>query len=89
MGDNSSSAAAEIASAVAKSDAGQEATPSSLESTPERETEAVQDPALPQKRKGGRKPVRLLCIVSRQLYFCSNVTGNYGRANEVQDLCYL
>lgn len=52
-------AAEQVASAVAKSDAGQEATPSSLESTPDRETEAVQDPAQPQKRKGGRKPVRL------------------------------
>lgn len=51
----------EIASAVVKSDAGQEATPSSLESSPERETEIVQDPAQPQKRKGGRKPVRCSC----------------------------
>lgn len=59
IGDNSTAGAAEVASAVTKSDAGQEATPSSLESTPERETEIVQDPAQPQKRKGGRKPVRL------------------------------
>ncbi|KAL1297112.1 hypothetical protein AAFC00_004692 [Neodothiora populina] len=56
MGD-SIVAANEVATAVAKSDAGQEATPSSLESTPERETEIVQDPAQPQKRKGGRKPI--------------------------------
>lgn len=59
MGDNVAAATAEVASAVTKIDAGQEATPSSLESTPERETEIVQDPAQPQKRKGGRKPVRL------------------------------
>ena len=60
MGDNSTTiATGEVASAIIKSDAGQEATPSSLESSPEREAEIVQDPAQPQKRKGGRKPVRL------------------------------
>ena len=34
-------------------------TPSSIESTPEHDTiaEASQEPAQPQKRKGGRKPV--------------------------------
>lgn len=38
-----------------------EATPSSLESTPEQEAgpEPTQEPAQPQKRKGGRKPVSL------------------------------
>ena len=36
-------------------------TPSSLESTPEPEVgaEPSQEPAQPQKRKGGRKPVRI------------------------------
>jgi hypothetical protein len=41
-------------------------TPSSIESTPDpeqeqdaaAETAGIQEPALPQKRKGGRKPVR-------------------------------
>lgn len=58
MSDNSISAGIDAAAAISKSDAGQEATPSSLESTPEPDTEIVQDPAQPQKRKGGRKPVR-------------------------------
>lgn len=60
MGDNSTMAATDAANAIRdKSDAGQEATPSSLESTPEPSTtDIVQDPAQPQKRKGGRKPVR-------------------------------
>lgn len=66
MGDNSTTVATgEVASAMIKSDAGQEATPSSLESSPEREAEIVQDPAQPQKRKGGRKPVRLSHTVLR------------------------
>lgn len=64
MGDNNNSttqmAATDAASAIRDhGDAGQEATPSSLESSPEPSTtEIVQDPAQPQKRKGGRKPVR-------------------------------
>lgn len=39
-----------------------EGTPSSIESTPEQEAgvEPSQEPAQPQKRKGGRKPVRLI-----------------------------
>ncbi|KAG9582508.1 hypothetical protein KCU77_g18251, partial [Aureobasidium melanogenum] len=52
-------AASDVASAIRDNgDAGQEATPSSLESTPEPSTtEIVQDQAQPQKRKGGRKPI--------------------------------
>ncbi|THW89447.1 hypothetical protein D6D12_01280 [Aureobasidium pullulans] len=63
MGDNNNSttqmAATDAASAIRDhGDAGQEATPSSLESSPEPSTtEIVQDPAQPQKRKGGRKPI--------------------------------
>lgn len=63
MGDNNHSttqmAATDIANAIRDhGDAGQEATPSSLESSPEPSTnDIVQDPAQPQKRKGGRKPI--------------------------------
>ncbi|GAB7353074.1 hypothetical protein MBLNU459_g3622t1 [Dothideomycetes sp. NU459] len=57
MSDNSFSVGPDAVAAISKSDAGQEATPSSLESTPERDTEIVQDQAQPQKRKGGRKPI--------------------------------
>lgn len=69
MGDNNiDAAAAEVASAIRDTtDAGQEATPSSLESTPEPSTnEIVQDQAQPQKRKGGRKPVRRDIIPSQE-----------------------
>ncbi|KAI4789238.1 hypothetical protein E4T44_13312, partial [Aureobasidium sp. EXF-8845] len=65
MGDNNHSttqmAATDIANAIRDhGDAGQEATPSSLESSPEPSTnDIVQDPAQPQKRKGGRKPPKI------------------------------
>lgn len=66
MGDtDNSSAAASISTAdemagISKIEPGREDTPSSIESTPEPSADAdtaAQDPALPQKRKGGRKPV--------------------------------
>ncbi|CAK4028974.1 hypothetical protein DOTSEDRAFT_68942 [Lecanosticta acicola] len=45
--------------AASKVETAAEATPSSLESTPEQEAgvEPTQEPAQPQKRKGGRKPI--------------------------------
>jgi hypothetical protein len=45
--------------AVGKIDVARDGTPSSMESTPEHEgsMETTQEPAQPQKRKGGRKPV--------------------------------
>lgn len=48
------------AQATTKIEADREGTPSSIGSTPELEAgaEASQEPAQPQKRKGGRKPVR-------------------------------
>lgn len=45
--------------AVTKTETGHDNTPSSIESTPDRDPEVVQDQTQPQKRKGGRKPVRL------------------------------
>jgi hypothetical protein len=73
MSDNSNStstmqiAAADAAAIRDKSEAGQEATPSSLESSPEPSTtDIVQDSAQPQKRKGGRKPVRRVYSCNRR-----------------------
>lgn len=60
MGDNiTTNTGGSEAVSVTKTDAGQEATPSSLASTPEHDGEIIQDQAQPQKRKGGRKPVCL------------------------------
>lgn len=57
MGDNNTGG---DMAAPSKAEAARDATPSSLESTPEPEADAetAQEPAQPQKRKGGRKPVR-------------------------------
>ena len=49
-------------------------TPSSMESTPEPDQDAAAEttaePAQPQKRKGGRKPVRLSSLSFNALYRC-------------------
>lgn len=85
MGDNDASssnaaaagndAAAEVGAAVGKVEASRDGTPSSMESTPEQEAgaENANEPAQPQKRKGGRKPVRLTyCTYTlRALYVLS------------------
>lgn len=57
MGD--SNIADDDMAAASKMDAVREGTPSSIESTPEPDAvaEASQEPAQPQKRKGGRKPI--------------------------------
>lgn len=63
MGD--SSATVPDMAAITKTEAGQEGTPSSIDSTPEVDAEVVQDQSQPQKRKGGRKPVRPTSIPTR------------------------
>ncbi|PIB01175.1 hypothetical protein CB0940_01671 [Cercospora beticola] len=59
MGDNSLDDDHDMAAASKVESAPGEATPSSIESTPEAEAgpEPPQEPAQPQKRKGGRKPI--------------------------------
>lgn len=70
MGDSDDHAAATDGGdvdAVGKIENVGDGTPSSMESTPEPEqdgaAEATHEPAQPQKRKGGRKPVRLFPLI--------------------------
>lgn len=80
MGDNDASSSnaaaagndggAEVgAEAIGKAEASRDGTPSSMESTPEQEAgaETANEPALPQKRKGGRKPV---CVTATCIFTC-------------------
>ena len=94
MGDRDDHAAAAAGEggevdAVGKVENVGDGTPSSMESTPEPEqdgaAEATQEPALPQKRKGGRKPVRFLSNITD----CSVTLLNGMIANGCKDLCYL
>ena len=65
-GDND--AGADVGAAIGKVDASRDGTPSSMESTPEQEAgaDAANEPAQPQKRKGGRKPVcATICMSCR------------------------
>jgi hypothetical protein len=85
------------AAAAAKLELSRDGTPSSIESSPEREgePEALQEPAQPLKRKGGRKPVCchpsvaviyktiLQVVAPLKVLNCSRLT--IGGA----DICYL
>lgn len=61
MGDNSRVECDMAVASKVEDDAPGDATPSSIESTPEPEAgpDPPQEPAQPQKRKGGRKPVSI------------------------------
>jgi len=100
MGDNDASSSNAAAAAghdggaevspdgIGKVETSRDGTPSSMESTPEQEAgaETANEPAQPQKRKGGRKPV---CVTALRSLHVLYVAVHKVSTDGLQDLCHV
>ena len=84
MGDSNSITADGDMAAESKFENDREGTPSSIESTPEQDggAEPSQEPAPPQKRKGGRKPVRSKVDMWQDMCLNTDVSQIYATSEE-------